>query len=68
MRSMFRSESIILCDPSSEDSFAQAMIDLYQHPEKRAQLVANAEQDYAPYRWELMAERYEQLLIALAAR
>ncbi len=68
MRSMFRSESIILCDPSSEDSFAQAMIDLYQHPEKRAQLVAHAEQDYAPYRWELMAERYEQLLIALAAR
>jgi glycosyltransferase involved in cell wall biosynthesis len=67
MRSMFRPASILLCDPSSEDSFAEAIIDLYQHPEKRAQLVTNAEQDYAPYRWELMAERYQQLLASLAA-
>jgi glycosyltransferase involved in cell wall biosynthesis len=67
IRSMFRPESLILCEPSSVDSFAEAIIDLYQHPEKRAQLVVDAEQDYAPYRWELMAERYRQVLASLAA-
>jgi glycosyltransferase involved in cell wall biosynthesis len=68
MRSMFRPESILLCEPANVDSFAEAIVDLYQHPEKRAQLVANAEQDYLPYRWELMAERYQHLLASLVAR
>ena len=68
MRSMFRPESVIFCEPSNVDSFADAIIDLYQHPEKRTQLAANAEQDYAPYKWELMAERYRQLLASLAAK
>jgi glycosyltransferase involved in cell wall biosynthesis len=66
MRSMFRPVSLVLCEPSNVDSFAEAMVDLYQHPEKRAQLIANAEQDYTPYRWELMAERYQQLIAFLA--
>jgi hypothetical protein len=43
LRSMFRPESIVLCDPSRPESFAEAIIDLYQHPEKRAQMVANLE-------------------------
>ena len=68
MRSMFRSESVVFCDPSSPESFAGAMIDLHQHPEKRARMVANAAEDYEPYRWELMAERYQQLLISLSRK
>ena len=42
------------------------MIDLYQHPEKRARMIANAFEDYTPYRWELMAQRYQQLLVSLS--
>ncbi len=68
MRSMFRPESVVLCEPSNVDSFAEAIVDLYQHPEKRAQLIANAEEDYTPYRWEMMAERYHQLLVSLVAK
>jgi glycosyltransferase involved in cell wall biosynthesis len=68
IRSMFRPESLVLCEPSNVESFAQAIVDLYEHPEKRAQLLANAEQDYAPYRWELMAKRYQQLLASLATK
>jgi glycosyltransferase involved in cell wall biosynthesis len=64
IRSMFRPESIALCDPLNPESFAQAIIDLYQHPEKRAAMVANAAEDYMPYRWELMAERYQKLLLS----
>jgi glycosyltransferase involved in cell wall biosynthesis len=66
IRSMFRPGSIRLCGPSNVDSFAEAIIDLYRYPKKRAEMVANAERDYADYRWELMAERYRQLLASLA--
>lgn len=66
MRSMFRSESLVLCDPSDPQSFANAIVDLYQHPEKRANLVANAAIDYMPYRWEKERERYQHLLASLA--
>jgi glycosyltransferase involved in cell wall biosynthesis len=65
IRSMFRPESIVLCDPAKVESFAEAMIDLYQHSDKRARMIANAAEDYTPYRWELEAERYQQLLASL---
>ena len=68
IRSMFRSESIALCDPSSPESFAEAIIDLYQHPEKRASMVANAAEDYEAYRWEVMTQRYQRLLISLTSK
>jgi len=68
IRSMFRLESIVLCDPSKPEDFAEAIIDLSQHPEKRARLVANAAEDYTPYRWELMAERYQKLLVSLCRK
>ncbi len=66
IRSMFRPESIILCDSSSPESFAEAIINLYRHPEKRATMVASADEDYLPYRWELMIECYERLLKTLS--
>jgi len=66
IRTMFRPESIYLCDPTKPESFAEAMIDLYHHPEKRARMVANAVEDYKPYQWEIMAKRYQQLLTSLS--
>jgi len=68
IRSMFRPESMMLCNPTSPARFAEAIIDLYQHPEKRERLVANAAADYTPYRWESMAQRYAQLLLSLSQR
>ncbi|MBE3560368.1 MAG: glycosyltransferase family 4 protein [Ktedonobacteraceae bacterium] len=68
IRSMFRPESIKLCEASNAESFAEAIIDLALHPEMRVQMVANAAEDYMPFRWELMAERYQQLLLALAQK
>jgi glycosyltransferase involved in cell wall biosynthesis len=66
IRSMFRPESIILCDSTSPESFAEAIITLYEDPEKRACMTSNAAQDYEPYRWESMAVRYQQLLASLS--
>ena len=68
IRSMFRSESVVLCDDSSPESFAEAIIDLYQHPEKRLSLAVNAAEDYQPFKWELMAERYRALLVSLSRK
>ncbi len=68
IRSMFRPGSIRLCEPSNIDSFAEAIVDLYRHPWKRAQFVARTEQDYMGYRWELMAERYRELIASLAQK
>jgi glycosyltransferase involved in cell wall biosynthesis len=66
IRSMFRPESLLLCEPANIESFAAAIIDLYQHPEKREYMVNEAAKDYTPYRWELIAEQYQQLLLTLA--
>ena len=68
IRSMFRPESIVLCDSSKPESFAEAIIDLYKHPEKRGQMVANAAVDYIPYQWEKIAGRYQQLLASLCLK
>lgn len=68
IRSLFRPASVRLCEPSNVDSFAEAIVDLYEHPQKRADLVANAAQDYVQYRWEAMAERYCLLLSKLARK
>ena len=66
--SMFRPESIILCEPSNPESFAEAIIDLYYHPEKRERMVTHAAEDYHPYRWELMSLRYQHLLASLRCK
>lgn len=68
IRSMFRPDSVRLCETSDVDSFAEAIVELYQYPETRAQLVGEAWNDYYRFRWELMAERYRSLLRSLASR
>lgn len=68
IRSLFRPESIALCDPAQPASFASAIIDLYQHPEKQVSMVSNAAEDYIPYQWEYMAKRYQQLLRSLTVK
>jgi glycosyltransferase involved in cell wall biosynthesis len=67
IRSMFRPTSLRLCKASDVDSFAEAIEELYRDPRKRGQLVAGAWEDYQRFRWELMAERYRELLRCLAA-
>jgi glycosyltransferase involved in cell wall biosynthesis len=58
----------MLCDPASPEAFAEAIIDLYEHPEKRAHMVESAFEDYQPYRWEVMARQYQVLLAELCGR
>lgn len=62
MRSMFRPGAVALCHPDQPEAFAEAIIDLYQHPEKRARMIQSAAEDYEVYRWEVMAKLYQHLL------
>jgi glycosyltransferase involved in cell wall biosynthesis len=66
IRSMFRSESMLLCEAENAEAFARAFVELAQRPDLRRELVANARNDYEPYRWEKMARRYADLLAWLA--
>lgn len=66
IRSMFRPDSTILCDPTDPRAFAAAMVALYERPELRTQLAERALHDYSAYHWEIMAERYVALLAILA--
>lgn len=65
MRSMFRPEGVMLCEPDNPAAFAEAIIALYEHPEKRARMIEYVAEDYETYRWEVMAKLYQQLLKAL---
>ncbi len=65
IRSMFRPESVAFCDPNQLDTFVEAIVDLYWHPEKRERMVKCALEDYAPFAWEKMATRYHQVVIDL---
>lgn len=66
IRSMFRPESVAFCNPTGPESFADAIIDLYQHPEKRTHMIVHAAEDFELYRWELVAEHYTLLLASLS--
>lgn len=68
MRSLFRPESVAFCDSTKPEDFAKAIIDLYQHPEKRTSLAVNAAEDYAAYSWEKQAECYQELLAFLSIK
>jgi len=66
IRSLFRPESVVLCEADNVDAFTEAIVYLYEHPEKRMQLIENSARDYAPYRWEEMATRFQNVLVAVA--
>lgn len=67
IRSMFRPGGVLLCDPDQPETFAAAMVELYQHPEQQEAMVAQAADDYQAYRWERMRERYQALLATLGS-
>jgi glycosyltransferase involved in cell wall biosynthesis len=68
IRSMFRPQSVRLCNPNSPDDFARAMVELCQSPSLRTQMVADAAEDYEPMRWDVVRGQYQKLLGVLAER
>lgn len=68
IRSMFRPGSVLLCDPNSPESFADAMVALSENRELQRTLIERAAEDYAPYRWEKVSAEYQELLATLSGK
>lgn len=68
IRSMFRPGSVLLCDPNSPASFADAMVALSENRELQRTLIERAAEDYAPYRWEKVSAEYQELLATLSGK
>jgi glycosyltransferase involved in cell wall biosynthesis len=68
IRSMFRPGSVMLCDPESPESFADALVELYENPDLQRRLVERASDDYTPYRWEKVRAEYQEFLTTISRR
>ena len=68
IRSMFGAGAILLCDSNSPESFADALVELYEHPELQRTLVERAAGDYARYRWEVVSSNYQKFLASLVQK
>ncbi len=66
IRSMFGSESMIICTPEDPRSFADAIVAVARDPERRERMVEAAAADYERYRWETVSARYVELLARLS--
>lgn len=68
IRSMFQQGSVLLCNPESPESFADAIIKLYENPDLQRTMVERAAEDYTPYRWEQVRAEYQEYLASLSRK
>ena len=62
IRHYFNEEALAFFEPNDASDLARQMERLYRDQGLCARLVANATQQYAPIRWDLMKERYLRLV------
>jgi glycosyltransferase involved in cell wall biosynthesis len=66
IQNYFDDSSMYYFEPDNAQSLAEAIIDLYQHPDKGQTLVANAKKRYELYNWgkqsEIFLDAYRSLL------
>jgi glycosyltransferase involved in cell wall biosynthesis len=66
MKHYFSERALAYFEPNTPRDLAKQMVRLYRDRELRARLAARAAEEYAPIRWEVMRERYLQLIAQLA--
>ena len=54
----FSNDALRYFEPGDAESLAQAILDLYQHPDKRRRLVQNSQRLYDQYKWEQQKKIY----------
>jgi glycosyltransferase involved in cell wall biosynthesis len=54
----FDEDGLYFFEPGNAESLARAILDLYQHPDKRRRLVENSQRLYKQYKWEQQREIY----------
>jgi glycosyltransferase involved in cell wall biosynthesis len=63
----FSGEALAYCEPENHVGLSKEMARMYNDPDLRSRLVAQAQREYVPIRWEVMKERYLELMAALAS-
>lgn len=63
MRSIFDDDAVCYFEPDSPDDLAKRLLAFWQDPERRERAVTVARDEYAPYAWHYMAERYRELIL-----
>lgn len=66
LRHYFSGEAVAYVEPGDPADLARQMVRVYRDPELRARLVAKARTEYAPICWDVMKQRYLQLIERLA--
>lgn len=64
IRRYFSEDALAYFEPHNRSELAAQMVRLYKDPARRGQLAARAMQEYAPIRWEVMKQRYLELMAA----
>jgi glycosyltransferase involved in cell wall biosynthesis len=67
VRHYFSDQSLAYFEPSDPADLAKQMVRLYHDRELRARLAARAAVEYQPIRWELMKQRYLDLVQTMAS-
>jgi len=62
IRHYFSEDALAFFEPNDASDLAKQMVRLYRDQPLRARLVTNARAEYAPIRWELMKQRYLELM------
>jgi glycosyltransferase involved in cell wall biosynthesis len=62
----FSESALAFCEPNSPPALAAQMVRLYRDRELRGRLVSRARQEYDPIRWEVMKQRYLDLVDEVA--
>ena len=63
----FSGEALAYCEPENPASLSKEMVRLYRDAALRGRLVAQAQREYVPIRWEVMKERYLELMRGLTS-
>jgi glycosyltransferase involved in cell wall biosynthesis len=68
LRHYFTEQALAFVEPEDREDLARQMARLYHDSELRRALVSRARAEYAPIRWDVMKERYLQVIDTLARR
>ncbi len=62
---VFDDSAVMFFESDNPDDLARCILELYHNPQKRSELARNARRQYAPIGWEVMGERYCDLIFSL---
>lgn len=62
IRHYFSEDALAFCNPNDPEDLAKQMVRIYRDGNLRSQLATKALREYEPIRWDVMKERYLQLI------